>query len=216
MQAELRATEAMQKMQIQASTRRARPIVGSKYGCVELAPLLPSRPTVDYTRSAPGDAPIADPPRECGLSSPTSSPVQGNACSAGDSAAYERLGGSLDDVVIISALRTPICKAKRGGLKDTPADDLLSAVLKATLQQTGIEPAVSVCRSCWQSTGGQMKLTKLAGSVMRWTLRMMACFDALLACSTRVNSRHTNDISLACCMPAALPRRQGPGQDGPP
>jgi len=46
--------------------------------------------------------------------------------------------------VIISALRTPICKAKRGGLKDTPADDLLATVLKATLQQTGIEPAVSL------------------------------------------------------------------------
>ena len=67
---------------------------------------------------------------------------QGNACSAGDSAAYERRGGSLDDVVIISALRTPICKAKRGGLRDTPADDLLATVLKATLQQTGVEPAV--------------------------------------------------------------------------
>ena len=49
----------------------------------------------------------------------------------------------MDDVVIVSALRTPICKAKRGGLKDTPADDLLATVLKATLQQTGIEPAVS-------------------------------------------------------------------------
>ena len=71
-----------------------------------------------------------------------SASVQGNACSAGDSAAYERIGGSMDDVVIISALRTPICKAKRGGLKDTTADDLLATVLKATLQQTGIEPAV--------------------------------------------------------------------------
>ncbi len=158
MQAELRATEAMQKMQIQASTRRARPIVGSKYGFVELAPLLPSRPTVDYTRSAPGDAPIADPPRECGLSSPTSSPVQGNACSAGDSAAYERLGGSLDDVVIISALRTPICKAKRGGLKDTPADDLLATVLKATLQQTGVEPAVSLQPSITEEQHGALVL----------------------------------------------------------
>jgi acetyl-CoA acetyltransferase len=44
-------------------------------------------------------------------------------------------------VVIVSALRTPITKAKRGGLKDTPPDDLLLAVLTATLQRTGIDPA---------------------------------------------------------------------------
>lgn len=29
-----------------------------------------------------------------------------------------------------SAYRTPICKAKRGGFKDTHADDLLAPVLK--------------------------------------------------------------------------------------
>ncbi len=68
---------------------------------------------------------------------------QMNPTSAGDSAPYERRASSLDDVVIVSALRTPICKAKRGGFKDTPADDLLAAVLKATLQQTGVEPQVA-------------------------------------------------------------------------
>ena len=31
-------------------------------------------------------------------------------------------------------------QAKRGMFKDTPADDLLCAVLVATLQQTGVEP----------------------------------------------------------------------------
>ena len=44
--------------------------------------------------------------------------------------------------MVVSALRTPICKAKRGALKDCPADDMLAAVLKATLQQTGVEPQV--------------------------------------------------------------------------
>ena len=34
-------------------------------------------------------------------------------------------------------------QARRGGFKDTPADDLLCAVLVATLQQTGVDPAVS-------------------------------------------------------------------------
>lgn len=103
---------------------------------------------------------------------------QAVTCAAGDSSAYERKGSSLDDVVIVSALRTPICKvcwgcrgchsvvnrsvfahentspaslhhpqqAKRGWFKDTPVDDLLAAVLKATIDRTGINPAVCVCR----------------------------------------------------------------------
>ncbi len=98
--------------------------------------------------------------------------LQRNPTSAGDSAAYERRSSSADDVVIVSALRTPICRvgrelldqkhnkvtvrsltmfryvqAKRGGLKDTLADDLMTAVFKATIQQTGIEPGVC-CELC--------------------------------------------------------------------
>lgn len=37
--------------------------------------------------------------------------------SVGDSAAYERRAVSSDDVVIVSACRTALCKAKRGGFK---------------------------------------------------------------------------------------------------
>lgn len=36
--------------------------------------------------------------------------------SAGDSAAYERRSSSADDVVIVSALRTPICRVRMGQL----------------------------------------------------------------------------------------------------
>lgn len=61
-------------------------------------------------------------------------------CSAGDSAAYQRRNSSLDDVVIVAALRTPLTKAKRGGLKDTDAVDLLSTVFKAVLDKTKINP----------------------------------------------------------------------------
>ena len=34
------------------------------------------------------------------------------------------------DVVVVSALRTPICKARRGAAKEVPPDDLLLAVLE--------------------------------------------------------------------------------------
>mmetsp|Transcript_14123 Transcript_14123/g.20692 ORF Transcript_14123/g.20692 Transcript_14123/m.20692 type:complete len:386 (-) Transcript_14123:95-1252(-) len=46
-----------------------------------------------------------------------------------------------DDVVIVCALRTPMCRARKGGLAKTPATTLLSTVLQATVQQTGIPPA---------------------------------------------------------------------------
>ena len=38
---------------------------------------------------------------------------QAQACLAGDSAAYERRASGLDDVVVISALRTPMCKVSK-------------------------------------------------------------------------------------------------------
>lgn len=70
---------------------------------------------------------------------------QMNQTSAGDSSPYARQVPSDNDVVIVSSLRTPVCKAKRGGFKDTLADDLLSAVLKAVMEQTGVEPQVRTC-----------------------------------------------------------------------
>jgi acetyl-CoA acetyltransferase len=35
-------------------------------------------------------------------------------------------------------VRTPICKARRGAFKDTPADDLLATVLRAALERSGV------------------------------------------------------------------------------
>lgn len=61
-------------------------------------------------------------------------------CAAGDSAAYERTGLFGDDVVIVAAYRTPICKAKRGGFKDTFPEDLLAPLLKAVIDKTGVSP----------------------------------------------------------------------------
>ena len=44
-------------------------------------------------------------------------------------------------------------QAKKGGLKDTLADDMIATVLKATIDRTGVNPAVSI--ACGMgSTGG--------------------------------------------------------------
>ncbi|XP_033762268.1 3-ketoacyl-CoA thiolase B, peroxisomal-like [Pecten maximus] len=45
-----------------------------------------------------------------------------------------------DDIVVISALRTPIGKANRGSFKDTYGDDLLAAVFKGVLKESGVSP----------------------------------------------------------------------------
>lgn len=42
------------------------------------------------------------------------------------------------DVVIVSALRTPIAKANKGAFKDTTPDELLFQVLKATVERTKV------------------------------------------------------------------------------
>ncbi|KAJ0966585.1 hypothetical protein J5N97_023502 [Dioscorea zingiberensis] len=75
-------------------------------------------------------------------SSPNDSPVlSASVCSAGDSAAYQRSSCFGDDVVIVAAYRTPICKAKRGGFKDTFPEDLLTPVFKALIDKTKIDPS---------------------------------------------------------------------------
>ncbi|XP_004497755.1 3-ketoacyl-CoA thiolase 2, peroxisomal [Cicer arietinum] len=73
--------------------------------------------------------------------SSSSTSLSASACLAGDSAAYHRTASFGDDVVIVAAYRTALCKAKRGGFKDTHADDLLAPVLKAVIEKTNLNPS---------------------------------------------------------------------------
>ncbi|KAE8692371.1 3-ketoacyl-CoA thiolase 2, peroxisomal [Hibiscus syriacus] len=67
--------------------------------------------------------------------------LSASACLAGDSAAYQRTNLFGDDVVIVSAYRTALCKSKRGGFKDTYPDDLLAPVLRAVIEKTNLNPS---------------------------------------------------------------------------
>ncbi|XP_076889141.1 3-ketoacyl-CoA thiolase 2, peroxisomal-like [Bidens hawaiensis] len=69
------------------------------------------------------------------------SSIAASVCAAGDSAAYQRNSVFGGDVVIVAAYRSPLCKAKRGGLKDTYPDDILAPVLKAVIEKTNLNPA---------------------------------------------------------------------------
>lgn len=76
---------------------------------------------------------------------------------------------SPDDVVIVSALRTPITKARKGGLRDTSAEDLLATVLKATLERSRVDPA---------AVGDVVVGSVLGSNVWRANQARMACFLA--------------------------------------
>ncbi|KAF8958066.1 3-ketoacyl-CoA thiolase with broad chain length specificity, partial [Entomortierella lignicola] len=47
-----------------------------------------------------------------------------------------------DDVVIVSAVRTPICRAGKGNFKDMYPEDLLAVILKAAAERANIDPKV--------------------------------------------------------------------------
>jgi acetyl-CoA acyltransferase 1 len=118
--------------------------------------------------------------------------------SAGDSAAYERNAGSLDDVVIVTACRTPLCRAKRGGLKDTPADDLVAAVLKDTIRRSGIEP---------EAVGDIVMGSVMGPSSQRANECRMAMFFAGFPESVpvqTVNRQCSSGLQAIACVAAAI------------
>ncbi|KAF4727069.1 3-ketoacyl-CoA thiolase, peroxisomal [Perkinsus olseni] len=45
-----------------------------------------------------------------------------------------------DDVVICAALRTAMCKAKKGLFRDTFPEDMISPLLRAAVERTGVDP----------------------------------------------------------------------------
>ncbi|CAL9081535.1 unnamed protein product [Musa acuminata var. zebrina] len=100
----------------------------------------------------------------------SSSPlVSASVCAAGDSAAYQRNSSFGDDVVVVAAYRTAISKSKRGGFKDTYPEELLTAVLKALLDKTKLNP---------NEVGDIVVGTVLAPGSQRATECRMAAFYA--------------------------------------
>ena len=71
----------------------------------------------------------------------TPSPTTANGTS--QTATFGKIGSkNASDVVIVSALRTAITKAKKGAFKDTTPDDLLKGVLEATMARTKVPASI--------------------------------------------------------------------------
>jgi acetyl-CoA acetyltransferase family protein len=49
---------------------------------------------------------------------------------------------SPDDIVITAAIRTPLCRAFKGGMKDTDLDFMVYSIIKEILNRSRIDPAV--------------------------------------------------------------------------
>ncbi|KAG6818071.1 hypothetical protein H0H87_009226 [Tephrocybe sp. NHM501043] len=49
---------------------------------------------------------------------------------------------SPDDVVITMAIRSPLCKAKKGGFRDARTDELMLEIYKQSIAHSGVEPSL--------------------------------------------------------------------------
>ncbi|QGA15938.1 hypothetical protein EYB26_003600 [Talaromyces marneffei] len=69
------------------------------------------------------------------------SAIAGQITGGGESLSRKRvLAKNADDIVITLAVRTPLTKAKKGGLKDTPLDDLLISLLTTVREKSNLDP----------------------------------------------------------------------------
>ncbi|XP_072268085.1 3-ketoacyl-CoA thiolase, peroxisomal isoform X2 [Pyxicephalus adspersus] len=73
-------------------------------------------------------------------------------------------GDRSQDIVIVHGKRTPICKAKRGGLKDTTPDELLSSVMTAVLKDVNLKPELigDICVGNVLQPGGGPVVARIA------------------------------------------------------
>ncbi|WVQ75767.1 hypothetical protein IAR50_005398 [Cryptococcus sp. DSM 104548] len=69
-----------------------------------------------------------------------------------------------DDVVVVSAVRTPLTKARKGGFKDTPPEELLEAVFKEVVKRAGIDPSLigDIAVGTVASPGGGAAISRMA------------------------------------------------------
>ena len=82
-----------------------------------------------------------------------------------------------DPVVICCALRTPICKAKRGSFANTTPDHLLATVLRAVVERSGIDPASIgdvVVGNVLQPGGGAVSYYSITNSCISCGARSLA------------------------------------------
>ncbi|KAJ4335553.1 hypothetical protein N0V87_006082 [Didymella glomerata] len=110
-----------------------------------------------------------------------------------------------NDVVILSALRTPVTRAKKGGLRDAYDHEMLGAVLKATLQKfPTLDPAKidDICIGTVLAELGGSKAGRMAANhvgvptTTSFSTVNRACASGLSAITSIANSIAVGQIDI--------------------
>lgn len=108
------------------------------------------------------------------------------------------------EVVICSAFRSPLTKAKRGNLRDTPAEELIAQLIRHTLDHTKVDPAkiddlvlgnvLMMGAGCVSARIGELMGGLPVSSSMQTINRL--CSSGLQACATIANAIKAGQISI--------------------
>ncbi|KAF9569609.1 3-ketoacyl-CoA thiolase [Agrocybe pediades] len=108
-----------------------------------------------------------------------------------------------DDVVITFAKRTAVGRAKKGQLKDTPVDEMLHALFKATLEKTGLQPSKidDICvATCHPPSPLYVSRAAAIAAGIPYTVPISVvnrlCSSGLMAIRNIANSIQAGEISL--------------------
>ncbi|KAL7562355.1 hypothetical protein ACA910_020433 [Epithemia clementina (nom. ined.)] len=101
-----------------------------------------------------------------------------------------------DDVVIVSALRTPMCRSRKGALAEVPASTLLQTVLEGILRQTRVPGAdiedICVGNVLMPPSGfAAMRMAQIVSGIPDTTSLQVVnrqCASGLQACAAIANS----------------------------
>mmetsp|Transcript_21776 Transcript_21776/g.60529 ORF Transcript_21776/g.60529 Transcript_21776/m.60529 type:complete len:444 (+) Transcript_21776:217-1548(+) len=122
------------------------------------------------------------------------------------------LSSSDNDIVIVSALRTPLCRARKGALAHLPAATLLQTVLEGTLEQlqqrshghfspTDIQDiCVGTVLPPPKDGAGALRMAQIAAGLPAETcalsLTNRQCASGLQACATIANRIRAGEITM--------------------
>ncbi|CAJ1954190.1 unnamed protein product [Cylindrotheca closterium] len=112
---------------------------------------------------------------------------------------------SPNDVVIVSALRTPLCRSRKGGLAKVPPSTLLTTVLKATIERTRVNgrDVQDICLgNCLMPPSGfaAMRMAQIVAGIpaesasLQWVNRQ--CSSGLQAVAHIANSIAQHEIQV--------------------
>ena len=108
-----------------------------------------------------------------------------------------------EDVVVTMAIRTPLTKARKGGLKDMRLDELMTATFRAAIAKMNIEPAlveeivvgnVLSGKGAYEARGAAL-LAGFPDTTTTQTINRF-CSSGLMACQAVANQIRAGEIKI--------------------